>query len=93
MSGVRCHNGTGVCDSESYVDVYLNAVMNRQKVELIGDWPYFRRCYRLNLAPGDYTARLVKTGDKSTVAPLYDEYELLLPDRRVWRCTVTGVFE
>jgi len=75
------------------VDVYLNSVVNRQRVELTGGFPYLPRYYRLDLVPGDYTARLLKTGDKSVVPPFFDEYELLLPDRHVWRCTVTGIFE
>jgi len=41
---------------------------------------------------GDYTARLVRPNQGSQ-ASLFDEYELLLPDRRVWRCTVTGISE
>ena len=40
-----------------------------------------RRFVQVSLVPGDYTARLLKIAHKGATVPLYNEYELLLPDR------------
>ncbi len=77
------------CDAGACIDVvHADTVMNQQKIELTGSF-----LFRLTLRPGDYTARLLKTVRDTTTAPLYDKYELLLPDRTVWRCQVTGISE
>ena len=72
--------------------IYADAVMNGKKVEL-GVYPQaaFKR-YKFPL--GDYQARLLKdpakTGDTS---PLFQLYELLLPNNTVLNYTVTGISE
>jgi hypothetical protein len=91
ISGIRIRR---YCDAGTCDDVlHANAVLNQQKIELTGDFIYTPGFFPVNLVPGDYTARLLKIARKSAAVPLYDEYELLLPDRHVWRCTVTGIFE
>jgi len=92
ISGIRVRHYCDV-NVNCYDLLHAEVVLNQKKAELTGGFIYLPRYYRLNLAPGDYTARLIKTGNMGFVAPLYDEYEVLLPDRHVWRCTVTGMFE
>ena len=86
VSGIRIRQdcSSGVCADVARAD----AVLNGQKIELTGFSPT-----QINLVPGDYTARLLKVGHKGAVDPLFDEYELLLPDGHIWQCTVTGIFE
>ncbi|SPE18976.1 conserved exported hypothetical protein [Candidatus Sulfotelmatomonas gaucii] len=97
VSGIRVHR---YCDRDGCNSVlFADAVLNQQKVELTGGIIYGARAFydprnsQRRLAPGDYTARLRKAAHKDGPHSLYDEYELLMPDRTVWRCTVTGIFE
>jgi hypothetical protein len=91
ISGIRIRRycDQGICDDVLHAD----AVLSQQKVELTGSFIYTPRFFQDSLVPGDYTARLLKVAHKGAAVPLYDEYELLLPDRHVWRCTVTGMSE
>ncbi|MGB8028975.1 MAG: hypothetical protein WCF30_04840 [Terracidiphilus sp.] len=73
--------------------VYVDAVLNGKKIELMGDWIWFPGYYELAISPGDYQARLLKDSPKKNAAPIFQEYELVLPERTVWRCTVTGISE
>jgi hypothetical protein len=70
---------------------YADAVMNGKKVELRGDRDVPFQYYKL--PPGDYQARLLKNSHKVDDAPLFQAYELVLPDSTVYRCTVTGIME
>jgi hypothetical protein len=74
-------------------ELHADMVIDQKKLELTCGILYDPRRYPLDLVPGDYTARLLKTAHQGATAPLYDEYELLLPDRHVWQCTVTGISE
>jgi hypothetical protein len=74
-------NGVPFCTDVIYAD----AIRNGQKIELMGD--------RNPLLPGDYQARLVKAGQAAAADPLGEKYELVFPDRTIWRCTVTGMSE
>ncbi len=73
--------------------LYVNAEIDGKKLELMGDWAWFPGFYQLPLSTGDCQARLLKDAPKMSVSPLYREYELVLPDRTIWRCTVTGFSE
>ncbi|MGD0348080.1 MAG: hypothetical protein ABSA85_15055 [Terracidiphilus sp.] len=73
-------------------ELHANAVIDQKKLELTCGFLYDSHYYQPAFFPGDYTARLLKP-NKGAAAPIFDEYELLLPDRHVWRCTVTGIFE
>jgi hypothetical protein len=86
ISGIRIRQD---CSSRACAEVArADAVLNGQKIELTGFSPT-----QINLVPGDYTARLLKVGRKGAANPLFDEYELLLPDRTIWSGIVTGIFE
>jgi hypothetical protein len=88
--------------SGQYADeIYADSLMNGKKLELRGEsggdfqYPhnYPLKYYKLSL--GDYQARLLKDSNKAKVhnAPLFEVYEVILPDKTVWRCTVTGISE
>ncbi len=72
---------------------YSDAVLNGKKIELLGAWISISGTYQTPLSLGDFQARLWKDSPKMSVAPIGQEYELLLPEGIVWRCTVTGVSE
>jgi hypothetical protein len=71
--------------------VTADAALSGQKIELTGDC--FPGHYLPHLLPGDYQARLLKDSHRIQGTPLYQEYEVVLPDRSAWRGTVTGISE
>jgi hypothetical protein len=73
---------------------YAEVIANGKKFELRGDWgiPDPFHPYLMTLLIGDYRARSEKD-DSSNVVNLGDRYDLVLPDNRVLRCTVTGISE
>lgn len=73
--------------------VYSDAIVDGKKIELMGNWIWFPGFYQFALAPGDYQARLYKDSPKKNSAPIFQEYELILPEKTIWRCTVTGISE
>ncbi|HKN22725.1 MAG TPA: hypothetical protein VJX73_14975 [Terracidiphilus sp.] len=73
--------------------LHADAVIDQKKLELTGDNLYDPKYVKVIPVPGDYTARLLKTAHKGAAVPLDDEYEILLPDRTIWRGTITGIFE
>ncbi len=91
ISGLRIHRlcfGDGSCEDRLYAD----AILDGKKIELTGDQELSSR-FKVRLYPGDYQARLRKDAHYMDGTPIYRIYELLLPDRYVWRCTVTGFSE
>ena len=72
---------------------YADAVLDGKKIELLGAWTWISGSYQTPLSPGDFQARLLKDSPKTSVTPIGQEYELLLPEGIVWRCAVTGVSE
>ncbi len=91
VSGIRLRSycNTGVC----YYTLYAGATLNGEKVELSGGMIYQSSQSVVTLVPGDYQARLLKESHKVAGTPLFDEYEVVLPDRSVLRCSVTGFSE
>jgi len=82
-------NGQPVeCHDVLYADVALNG----KKMELMGDWIWYRKFSGLAITSGDYQARVVESAHES-VGAIGEEYELLTSGRHVWRCAVTGMFE
>jgi hypothetical protein len=71
--------------------IYADAVMNGKKVELRGDREVPFQYFKLPL--GDYQARLLKDPHKTGDTPLFQIYEVVLPDRTVGSFTVTGISE
>ncbi len=71
--------------------VFVDAVMNGKKVELKGDWDFSSQYYQLS--PGNYQARLLKDPHKWGDTPIFQIYEVLLPDRTIGKFTVTGISE
>lgn len=77
------------CEDAAYVE----ASVNGERIELLGYWYWDPKHYQLPLTLGDHQARLLKDAPKASAGPFYTKYELLLPDKTVWRCTVTGIAE
>jgi hypothetical protein len=79
--------------------IYADALIDGKKIELRGyqgadfQYPHGHPLKYYKLLLGDYQARLVKDSPKLDEAPLFRVYELVLPDKTVWRCTVTGISE
>jgi hypothetical protein len=68
--------------------VYVDAVLNGKNVELMG------QSYRnYSLAPGDFSARLIKSAKNTDQTAVGQKFELLSPERYKWLCIVTGISE
>ncbi len=72
--------------------VYADAMANGKRLELRGDQDQVPFVH-YDLALGDYQARLLKDSHWQGDTPMSQEYELVLPNKIVWRCVVTGVYE
>jgi hypothetical protein len=72
---------------------YADAVLNGKKIELMGAWTWISGSYQTPLSLGDFQARLLKDSPRMSVVPIGQEFELILPEGIVWRCTVTGISE
>jgi hypothetical protein len=83
---------SGTANASCYTAIYVNATVNGQKVELMGS-QIWGSGQSIRLVPGDYQARLLKAPRPAGANPIDDKYELVLPDRTVWQCTVTGISE
>ena len=70
--------------------VYVDAVVNGKKVELYGGVD--KRQVAL-IVPGDYRAMLSKNTAPGGSGALFQDYDVLLPNRSVWSCEVTGLSE
>ena len=83
-------SGTGytTCDDMIYADAQLAG----QKIELRG-FQIWNPGHAILLVAADYQARLVKAPHPAGPNPIGTEYELLMPDRTIWRSTVTGFSE
>jgi hypothetical protein len=71
--------------------IYANAVMDGKKVELRADRKAPFQYFKLPL--GDYQVRLLKDPHKLGDTPIFQIYELLLPDKTVMNFTITGISE
>jgi hypothetical protein len=91
ISGLHYRSETLINNGDAEM-IYADAVMDGKKIELSGGQrSHFLTFYKLPL--GDYQARLVKDPHKIDGTPMYQQYELVLPDNALWRCTVTGFSE
>jgi hypothetical protein len=72
--------------------IYADALVDQRKLELMGYQIWFPS-RPIPLIPGEYPARLFKAPRVAGANPIGDEYELVLPDQTIWRCTVTGISE
>jgi hypothetical protein len=79
-----------------YADVvYVEAVVNGKKIELSSGFDQYMEFPRDIKAPllGDYQARIISKNPGADLSTIGLRYELLLHDRSVLSCTVTGVSE
>jgi hypothetical protein len=79
----------------SCIDViYADVNIGGKKIELMTDTDVNLDPFRpLTLPLGIYQARFTKNAPNMDSATIGLKYDLLLPDNRVLRCTVTGVSE
>ena len=73
--------------------LYADAIIDGKKFVLMGAEVSFPSYKRFNLLPGDYEARLLKDSHTAGDSGLRREYELVLPGKIVWQCTVTSISE
>jgi hypothetical protein len=80
--------GYTTCDDVIYADAELAG----KKIELLGSQIWYPG-HAIPLVAADYQARLLKAPQPVGPNPIGTEYELLMPDRTIWRSTVTGFSE
>jgi hypothetical protein len=73
--------------------IYAASMIDGKKLELMGDRIWLPTFYAFPVMPGDYKARMTKDAPIARFAPLDREYELVMPDETIWRCSVTGTSE
>ena len=71
--------------------IYADAVIDGKKVELTGDPDDLYQQYRVPL--GTLRGRSLKSPRKTDGTPLFQRYEVVLPNQTLWRCVVTGLYE
>jgi hypothetical protein len=90
ISGIH-YRGEYIGSGQTKDVIYADAVVNGKKVELRGDREVPFQYFKLPL--GDYQARLLKDPHKLNDMPLFQVWEIVLPDRTVWPFTITGISE
>jgi hypothetical protein len=73
--------------------VYAESIIDGKKLELMGDRKWLPTFYEFPVMQGDYKARMAKDAPVASFAPLDREYELVMPDEKIWRCSVSGTSE
>jgi hypothetical protein len=73
--------------------IYAESMIDGKKVELMGERTWLPTFYVFTVMPGDYKARMTKDAPIASLAPLDREYELVMPDEKIWRCSVSGTSE
>jgi hypothetical protein len=81
--------GNAACNDVIYADINVNG----QKIECLGGPVYSAHWYEYRILPGDYQARALKSAPSKDDLPIHSGYELLLPEKRAWGCSVTGILE
>jgi len=96
VSGIRLRHDCTASKTETPIScavvIYADATLDGQKLELMG-YQIWLPERPIALVPADYKARLFKAPHAQGQNPIGDEYELVMPDETVWRCTVTGISE
>ena len=77
-------------NSECGEGVYVDAILNGEKVELFGG---VDKRQLLLIVPGDYRAALSKKPRAGGSEVFFQDYYVLLPDTTAWPCEITGLYE
>ena len=93
ISNIRIGRHCSDFKGNSYVHgcIFATGLVDGKQLELIGERVWLPTFAAYPVAPGDYKARLLKNKSKAGALPLDSEYELVLSDQSIWRCTVTGI--
>jgi hypothetical protein len=94
VSGMHIGSNCVPSGGEAYCEhaAYVNVIVRGKKLELMGKW-FSSDKHQFRFLPGDYVARLLTPDTKVDDFPINEKYEILLADRTVWRCIVTGFSE
>lgn len=76
-------------DMQPQYVTYVDATLDGQNVELKS----YMRYEDYNFGIGDYRARLYKASKSRNAIAVGGEYELLMPNNTIWRCTEIGFSE
>jgi hypothetical protein len=88
---IREHCGESLARASCGDVLYVDVVLDGEKLELIGDVATGHMSFYLPL--GDCKARLTAKNPGTLLNALGQRYELLLPDKSVWAGNVSGYFE
>ena len=71
--------------------IRATGLLDGKKLELIGARVWLPTFAAYPVLPGEYKARLLKNKSKAGALLLGNEYELVLSEKSIWRCTVIGI--
>ena len=73
--------------------LYADAIGNGKKIELSGSAENIIKHQSVLIIPGDYQASITKDIHNADSTVIRQEYDLLLPDGTVWKCSTSGISE
>jgi hypothetical protein len=88
---IRSHCERGLNEVSCKDLLYVDAVQDKMKIELVGD--VNSGLLLVDLLPGDYRARMTAKSPIAFPPVLGQGYELLLSDNSVWRGDISGYSE
>jgi hypothetical protein len=72
----------------------IDALLNDKKVELFGNFGLLPKQLRAEIVPGsNHQARLWKDPHTMGGTLMFQNYQLVFPDRSTWLCVVSGISE
>jgi hypothetical protein len=74
-------------------EIYADSIIDGKKKELMGTDVSYPSYKQFKILPGNYEARLLKNPHSADGTELRREYEVVLPGKVIWHCTVSGISE
>src|ERR1039458_9872901 len=96
---IKIHiSATQLIPTSALPSLVVDAVLNGKKVKLAGNMllPHGIHLIKppfLILSPGDYQIRLKEDDSEKDGSIIRQAYELLLPNRYIWECSIIGISE
>lgn len=88
----RCANVSLSPQIDCRNELYVDAVLNGKKVELVGPAKIYNHD-SVVIVPGDYVARLKAEYHNADSSVVHQDYEVTLPKGAVWSASMTGMSE